>query len=552
MKLRTPLKSLDVRLGSVSATATKPTLIVPQLHRESILERKLIPVRSGLPVPNTSSVRRKVLFNKPNALPPRPHQTKTEDDKNKFTNPANILPPLTKLTRESFKQIPRESLAWMAQLPRESATFAELEKLMTDDDKKIANEDDTDSFEAMEKRMKTPSKTKLIPNTPKYIVENKENISEKAVHSESNKIIECAETVDNQTTESQNEIKSYRKKHELFGNYKGTTNTLSSRFPVEIESSSTSTSDPSTPINIKISLFDSTNSSTTPISCELESRLDTPLTPGIKCLSTTDLAFSDSNEQPVQLARCASANNIAQVVSFSDLVSTEKVEGLLESLNEYEDQLKRFREEQDALHKQEEELMKKIKQRKQQFKALWGVSPLRINTKRTIIQPRRVEVGKSTQEKDFPEATTNLPTDVLDKESPRRVRFNSGRNETRNLTPVSSSEFPAEGTSSSSLDISGCLDSSRSNSSNQSFASLKSSFSFLQTPLPPKKNLILNISHIEDIAVPKPKQPVEPTPIALRKLGDRVKAEFAALYAESDDTDEDLSDLGGFQEKLCF
>jgi len=422
---------------------------------------------------------------------------------------------------------------------------------MTDDDKKIANEDDTDSFEAMEKRMKTPSKSKLVPNTPKYITENKENIIEKAVLSESNKI-ECAETVDNQTTESKNEIKSYRKKHELFGNYKGTTNTLSSRFPVEIESSTTSTSDPSTPINNKISLFDSINSSTTPISCKLESRLDTPLTPGIKCLSTTDLAFSDSNEQPVQLARCASANNIAQVVSFSDLVSTEKVEGLLESLNEYEDQLKRFREEQDALHKQEEELMKKIKQRKQQFKALWGVSPLRINTKRTILQPRRVEVGESTQEKAFPEVSSNLQTDIFDKESPRRVRFNSGRNETRNLTPVSSSEFPAEGTSSSSLDISGCLDSSRSNSSNQSFASLKSSFSFLQTPLPPKKNLILNISHIEDIAVPKPKQPVEPTPIALRKLGDRVKAEFAALYAESDDTDEDLSDLGGFQEKLCF
>ena len=93
---------------------------------------------------------------------------------------------------------------------------------------------------------------------------------------------------------------------------------------------------------------------------------------------------------------------------------------------------------------------------------------------------------------------------------------------------------------------------SRSNSFNQSFASLKSSFSFLQTPLHPKKRSPQEMSDENDFVVPNPKQLVEPTPIALRKLGDRVKAEFDALYADSDDTDEYVMVPGHLQEKLSF
>ena len=41
---------------------------------------------------------------------------------------------------------------------RDSATFAELEKMMTDNDRDCANDDDTMSFEALESRMRTPYK----------------------------------------------------------------------------------------------------------------------------------------------------------------------------------------------------------------------------------------------------------------------------------------------------------------------------------------------------------------------------------------------------------
>ena len=41
---------------------------------------------------------------------------------------------------------------------RDSATFAELEKMMTENDRDCANDDDTMSFEALESRMRTPYK----------------------------------------------------------------------------------------------------------------------------------------------------------------------------------------------------------------------------------------------------------------------------------------------------------------------------------------------------------------------------------------------------------
>jgi len=607
-KFRTPLKSLDVRTAAASTTAKRQTLPYPQIHRQSISERKPVPARSGLPVPSNSSVARKVLFNKPNPLPPPPQRKQNLPPppqrkqntilQHKFTKPSAMLAPLTKLTRESFKDIPRESLAWMSQLPRESATFAELEKLMTDDDKKIANEDDTDSFEAMEKRMKTPSRNKLVSNAPRYITENnKENISALARQFESTEFINDAGIREkSQITEAKSPNKCYKKKHEMFGKYPvssilgiklsvadvdpqispnpepeipvSTASAASSASSPPVPASapttllttaapsiSVTTSAPSTPVTTVSPEFLNPENQT-PISYETISSLDlvSPLVPGIKCLSTDDLSIStsDAAQQPVQVARSASVSNLAEVVSISDLVSTDKVEGLLDSLNDYEEQLRRYRVEQDELLKQELELINKISRRKQEFKDLWGVSPLRINTKRTILPLKQTNQTDVEQIEKKEDENLDVERDTADTESPRRVRFNSGKNETRNLTPVSSSELPLEGSSSSSLDNSGLFNMSRSNSFNQSFASLKSSFSFLQTPLHPKKRITPEMPEKVDFVVPNPKQLVEPTPIALRKLSDRVKAEFDALYADSDDTDEDVTVPGRLQEKLSF
>ena len=60
--------------------------------------------------------------------------------------------------RESDILEARESLAWVGNLHRQSIHFKELQKQMNENDKRHVNDDDTDSFEAMEKRMKTPVK----------------------------------------------------------------------------------------------------------------------------------------------------------------------------------------------------------------------------------------------------------------------------------------------------------------------------------------------------------------------------------------------------------
>merc|ERR1719470_688744 len=491
-RLRTPLgnknTSSDERPAALSDK--KPYMLIPPIHRQSISERKPAPA-CGLPVPNHANVARKVLFNKPNPVP-APQKPK-HGLEHHFAKPSNILPPLTKLTRESFRHIPRESLAWMSELPRESATFAELEKLMTDDDKRFANDDDTDSFEAMEKRMKTPSKGKVGANISKLAQENKENMNSLALEINSKLLTEVAPSKEIKASPTSTKPKSYKKKHELFGTNISVGSSLTDLSPAEVDNSIKATSALNTPIKTSAPLSPlhtsapqtSTLSQPTPL-------LGTQLTPGLKSLSTTDISGTVM-AQTVQVARSASVANMAEVVSFSDLVATDQVEGLLESLNEYQEQLNKFREEQDELLKQEEELMKKIKERKQQFRELWGVSPLRINSKRTVL-PAKLFKQKNVEELTTPENNTDVVTDtcnltpnikinVMPLDTARRVRFNSGKNETINVTPNCISEFPPEGSPLGSLNNSGVFDTSRSNSSNssnQSFVSLKSSFSFLQ------------------------------------------------------------------------
>ena len=62
-------------------------------------------------------------------------------------------------------------------LPRESATFAELQRMMTDKDKDLMDDDDTDSFEALESRLRTPYKKRPSP----LVEEKNENHDESGI-----------------------------------------------------------------------------------------------------------------------------------------------------------------------------------------------------------------------------------------------------------------------------------------------------------------------------------------------------------------------------------
>ena len=66
--------------------------------------------------------------------------------------------------------------------------------------------------------------------------------------------------------------------------------------------------------------------------------------------------------------------------------------------------------------------MRKIRERKEEFKTVWGVSPININTRRTVLVKKKTE------------SPAVLPETI--EEPDRRVRFNSGGNQTRAFTPT--------------------------------------------------------------------------------------------------------------------
>ena len=88
----------------------------------------------------------------------------------------------------------------------------------------------------------------------------------------------------------------------------------------------------------------------------------------------------------------------------------------------------------------------------------------------------------------------------------------------------------------------------KDNITNQSFKALKTSFPFLATPL---VNILLPecvaTSPTPQHGAPSPGVPRQTprsmaTPQALKRLGDRVRGEWMALYADS--SEEDSADLG--------
>ena len=150
------------------------------------------------------------------------------------------------------------------------------------------------------------------------------------------------------------------------------------------------------------------------------------------------------------------------------------------------------RAEQTKLAEMEANLMRRIRERKAEFKTVWGVSPININTRRTVIAKRN---------KETPEKVEELNTSV---EAEKRVRFNSGSNVVRSVTP--SAETPVTSQA------------NQRRKSRKSFDSLKCSLNFLKTPQP--------LARAE----------AAPTPQALRLLSERVMEEFNCLYSDSSDT----------------
>ena len=367
---------------------------------------------------------------------------KFEDDKaggGSKTRAPTFEPSLTKLTRESFRLLPRESMAWLTQLPRESATFAELEKMMTENDRDCVNDDDTMSFEALESRMRTPYKES---QRTARVIEDKENTP--------SNLSGIEPMIMNDTIASP------------LANTGDIEQDVGSKPECDVENVE---EQPEDEIEVNVSLR--------------------------RAASNIDLTTQQDPEVP--LARASSLGDVAGVESLSPLVATSDLVTVLDSLDTYQEQLDRFRAEQDRLINMEQEILTRIRQRKTEFKSLWGVSPINIKTKRTIIKPLSPmkfnldindEVVKNDTEEVQAVDTNEVQTPVKipeteqnPPETEKRVRFNPSHNETRAMTPNQELEDTLDQTPVSSLGKRNTRNKSR-----KSFDSLKCSLAFLKTP----------------------------------------------------------------------
>jgi hypothetical protein len=241
----------------------------------------------------------------------------------------------------------------------------------------------------------------------------------------------------------------------------------------------------------------------------------------------------------------------------------------MKEINKVLNDLEKFRQEQDELERQQHDLMEKIRERKLAFKALWGVSPMRINTIRTVIpKPNHSPLAKPNQSSpttigDSPKPsepqnsvpftnsdnlTPQMPKCVEDEDEKtpaldpeiRRVRFHSGAIESRLLTPDSA----VQDWSPNPQSFASTTNQSFVSNTNQSFASLKTSFSFLQTPAGDVgerggRRQQVQQEKEQGTAPGKPGMVGVPTPVALKTLSARVREEYALLYADSSEEEEE-------------
>ena len=182
-------------------------------------------------------------------------------------------------------------------------------------------------------------------------------------------------------------------------------------------------------------------------------------------------------------------------------VSTNHAEQLLDSLDQCQEQLEVFRAEQDRLQQLESQLVARIRDRKREFKTMFGVSPINIKTQRTVIKPLSpfqfklnlddIGVGRevSTNDDNVPvieeDEVTPVPSprgaeEVPPPETEKRVRFDPSSDQTVTMTPATP-ELEE------SLDRTPVTSGERAQlrarkQSRKSFDTLKCSLNFLKTP----------------------------------------------------------------------
>ena len=369
--------------------------------------------------------------------------------------------------------------------------------MMNDNDRDCANEDDTMSFEALESRMRTPYKDRSVK-----VIEDKENTPSNlsGIEPMNDTVASPLNTSVERKLVVENSVDFGCSKSELV-------------------------------IDVK------ENNEEKHTEDDNDEEVNTSLRMAV---SNIDLTTEPEPAPTLALARSSSLDNVTGVESLSPLVASSDLVSVLDSLDTCQEHLDRFRAEQDKLVTMEQELLSRIRQRKTEFKSLWGVSPISIKTKRTVIKPLSplkfnldineddtaedgnvvlVQNSEETPKADDRVGQTPIISPVRDQDPPqhleteKRVRFNPSHNETRSMTPNPELE--------ESLDLTPVSSHGRRNTRNKSrksFDSLKCSLAFLKTPQTAAR-----------CQGPRQTPSAAPTPMALRRGKSQTFLHFTIL-----------------------
>ena len=375
-----------------------PEMMVLPPPRHSISERKAIPGLDNIPtrLPSKPTVRKELNFDEIEEKENKIEEEQEDDDDSNFAKPFPVKKSNNNETSENEKKslarmiLMRESLAGLPRaslsgLFRQSLSIAELDRMFDDDS--------TQSFEDLERRLKTPAKLKAssrLPNKPQQ--PEKETKPLKNIELEKKEI----NNMDDKKVaaeQQQDASKEHQQEPEIIETNIDNTNVLE---PEDIK----------TPIQksgeevLSVSIYEYEIDDSQLDDEDIEKQL---LQRSMSMSNLSNNVFIDDMETESKLVPLAKSTSLTDLhTSLKDLnPESSFLKSSVEALEEH-------RQEQAIIEQQIQNLMERSLKRREQFRAVWGVSPKSINQKRdlkTVLNVQKVGFSLDEENLDAEEET---------------------------------------------------------------------------------------------------------------------------------------------------
>ena len=382
-----------------------PEMMVLPPPRHSISERKAIPGLDNIPtrLPTKPTVRKELNFDEIEEKENKIEEEEEDDDSN-FAKPFPVKKSNNNETSENEKKslarmiLMRESLAGLPRaslsgLFRQSLSIAELDRMFDDDS--------TQSFEDLERRLKTPAKLKAssrLPNKPQQQPEKEINpLKNTELEKKEIKNIDDKKVA---TEQRQDASKEHQQESEIIETNIDNTNVL------EAEAARTPIQKSGEEI-LSVSIYEYEIDDSQLDDEEIEKQL---LQRSMSMGNLSNFVSIDDMETESKLVPLAKSTSLTDLhTSLNDLnPESSFLKSAVEALEEH-------RQEQAIIEQQIQNLMERSLKRREQFRAVWGVSPKSINQKRDLKTVLNVQkVGFSLDEENLEaEEETKESNDVF-------------------------------------------------------------------------------------------------------------------------------------------